>query len=92
MTRSPIRTNNRPGAFFDNIEENDGCWNWTGSVAKGHGVINFLGSSYFAHRISYQGYVGRLYRDQVVLQTCGNHLCVQPGHLALREASVSEEW
>jgi len=68
------------------------CWIWNRQISNsGYGRMavptkdGTLTES--AHRISYLAFVGPLKQDDVVQQTCGNRLCVNPDHLILADAS-----
>ena len=72
------------------------CWVWKRQISgDGRGIITLSdrnGSfTESACRISYQAFVGPLKRDQVVHQTCGNPLCVNPDHLVLDEGKREHE-
>lgn len=73
-----------------------GCWLWNRQVShSGYGKITLADATgtftESAHRISYLVFVGRLYRDSIVRQTCGNRLCVNPDHLVLEGPAPGEE-
>jgi len=59
------------------------CWNWL--LAKhprsGHGMATRNGKSGYAHRWAYEDAKGEIPARCAVLQTCGNHACVNPDHL-----------
>jgi len=57
-----------------------GCWIWTGALNnKGYG--NFCGG--YAHRWSYQRFVGEIPDGLNVLHRCDTPSCVNPAHLRL---------
>lgn len=70
------------------IDNESGCWVWTGSVfKKRHGSYGQLrmfgkeGKLQRAHRVSYEYFVGKI-PDKVELDhLCRNTLCVNPEHL-----------
>ncbi len=72
-----------------------GCWLWNRQVShSGYGKITLADETgtftESAHRISYVAFVGRLRRDGVVRQTCGNRLCVNPDHLVSMDPPPGE--
>lgn len=70
-------------------EPMSGCWLWFGSeitFIKGgtYGVIgnsDWRSGKSYAHRVSYELYVGKIPEGYEVDHTCKNTLCVNPEHL-----------
>lgn len=68
--------------FYDSISEDDGCWNWGGTVMKnGYGYLHVSGKNVRAHRWSYEHHVGPIPDGLVIDHLCRNKLCVNPEHL-----------
>ncbi len=70
-----------------------GCWVWHRQVSNsGYGkmMVREDGATRYvsAHRASYRAFVEPLADDQVVRQTCGNRLCVNPDHLELLPTQI----
>lgn len=67
------------------VIDNNGCWVWKGSVFKktngSYGQLRINGKLKFAHRISYEFFIGQV-KDKLELDhLCRNTLCVNPKHL-----------
>jgi hypothetical protein len=69
--------------FMNNVspEALTGCWLWTGAMIKGYGQIGFKGKPKYAHRISYELFVGQIPPKQWVCHSCDTPACVNPNHL-----------
>lgn len=71
--------------FWRHVEKTDGCWNWTGFLNwAGYGRLS-VGNRKMrsAHRLSFEMHGGEIPRGMVVMHTCDNPACVNPGHLLL---------
>lgn len=62
------------------VAEN-GCWNWTGSKARGYATIKMSGKMKYAHRVSYEMLIGPVPDGMVMDHLCRNPPCVNPAHL-----------
>lgn len=58
-----------------------GCWNWTGKMLTGYGMVKFPGRSIRAHRLSYIVHRGLIDQSLVLDHLCRNTRCVNPEHL-----------
>lgn len=63
-------------------EPNSGCWLWVGALnTKGYGQLWHNGKLRFAHRLSYQNYVGPIAEGMDMCHRCDVPVCVNPEHL-----------
>lgn len=63
-------------------DSDTGCWNWTGALAHGYGVIA-VGSrrQKLTHRLSYELLVGPIPAGLEIDHLCKNTACLNPAHL-----------
>lgn len=63
-------------------EPNSGCWLWTGFVhPSGYGVIRTGNKNTYAHRCSYELFVGAVPEGLQLDHICRVRCCVNPAHL-----------
>ena len=64
------------------IDLTTGCWVWTLRPSRwGYPVLGAGGSTYRAHRLSYEIWVAPLPEGQDVHHRCEQKMCVNPDHL-----------
>lgn len=77
------------------------CWIWTGAFRRAHrpgrgrkrdcGWITVDGRMRMVHRVAFEVAKGPIPRRGEVWRSCGEHLCINPAHLELREVHHQEE-
>ena len=67
--------------FNEKVDKTDSCWLWTAAKTKGYGNFSINGKQGYAHRFSYQHFIGELIKGLVVMHTCDVPWCVNPSHL-----------
>jgi len=78
---------------YIDINIDTGCWNWIGGTnPKGYGRFGLKDGNgkwrfYYAHRVSYEVFVGPIPEGMHVLHDCDNPNCVNHEHLHLGSES-----
>lgn len=71
--------------FIDKILVGDGCWEWQASkTTAGYGQLGLGKASEgkeYAHRLSYQHFIGPIPDGLELDHLCRNRACVNPAHL-----------
>ena len=63
------------------VNEN-GCWLWTGQPdAAGYGRVSIANEVQYAHRVSWQTFIGPIPEGLTIDHLCRVRLCVNPAHL-----------
>lgn len=71
-----------PG-FWSRVQKSDGCWLWTGVIARRYGLYYWKGRLRRAHRLAYAEAYGPITAGIIVCHCCDTPACVRPDHLFL---------
>lgn len=75
------------------VNEKTGCWEYTGTVARGYGLFYHQSTSLSAHRVSYELTKGEIPRGLVLDHLCSNKICINPDHLeAVKQGENARRW
>lgn len=76
-------------ARIDRSTGEQGCWPWLAYVSQytGYGEVNRKGKRTYAHRLSWEVYVGPIPPGGTVDHRCRNRVCTNPQHLQVLSRS-----
>ena len=57
------------------------CVIWTGSLSHGYGIIHYKGKNKRAHRVIWEGAVGKIPKDLCIDHICRTKACVNVNHM-----------
>lgn len=77
--------------FEEKVERTEDCWLWLGSKVMGYGVLGLNYKLVYAHRVSYEEYVGPIPTDYEVDHLCRVRACVNPAHLEAVTGTVNRQ-
>jgi hypothetical protein len=73
----------RPQAFWERVDHSGECWMWTGATNTRYPVFSLggRGNMGYAHRYSYELFVGPIPFGYEIDHLCRQPMCVRPDHL-----------
>ena len=85
LEKTPLRES----MFWAHVTKHQGedaCWEWNAYITtSGYGALGTTDSGhrekFYAHKVSFEWYVGILKPGQMVRHTCDNRPCIRPKHL-----------
>ena len=68
--------------FAAKFTAGDDCWEWVaGKIGNGYGQLRMGDGVQYAHRVSYETFVGPIPDELEISHLCMNKSCVRPSHL-----------
>jgi hypothetical protein len=74
------RGSDRDANFWAKVDKTETCWLWTGAMLNGYGKF-WAGKTVFAHRWSYERFIGPIPKGLHLDHLCRVPACVRPDHL-----------
>lgn len=84
MHHGTTKTQPRPSLeerLLAKLDKTDTCWVWNAATHRGYGQIGIGRKVFYAHRVSYELYVGPIPEGMQLDHICHTPLCVKPDHL-----------
>lgn len=72
-----------PSRITDKIRVNltTWCWEWQGELRKGYGRVNYYGTKWSVHRLTYETLRGKIKDEHDhLMHMCENRRCCNPWH------------
>jgi hypothetical protein len=72
----------KPRIIHRSSEDENGCWIWSGALTgAGYGQLSLNNRKQYAHRVSYEAFVGPIPDGLHIDHLCRVRRCVNPAHL-----------
>ena len=72
-------------SFWDRVDRTPTCWNWTGALDRGYGVVKRHGRKQPARRYAWELVNGPVPNGKQLACTCCNRRCVRIEHMEVIE-------
>jgi len=98
ISKEDLIYRNQQKILMHSRKTENGCILWEGQISNsGFGKVllkeeDGTNKMHSVHRASYILFKNQLSKDDIVIQTCKNRLCINPNHLKITDKINDEDW